>query len=148
MRSADTRVSALGSTRTLPVGGMQKRLTSLALCCIRSEMVPAARPSTSRPVASGNWKAPLCCCSQLGKSVVEQGMPHAPPWSHRHASPGSSKAPPPDLRQLGQKTLDFPLPAPVENAVEVSMPVVRSSWMGSGGGNNGVPPAVQSWLVG
>src|SRR5207245_5037254 len=123
---------------------MQKTLTRVELFIAPLVRSPAASPTSVIESASACPKAPLRFCPQL----VNGDVVHCAFEVHPFAGVGGFWKPPSGSLQRPQKICDFPFPAPVLNAVFVTVPVVRAKGIGSppisaptcGGG--------QSWLVG
>src|SRR6058998_2012127 len=123
---------------------MQKTLTRVEGFCAPLVRSPAGSPTSVIESASACAKAPFRFCSQL----VNGALVHWAFEVHPLAGVGGFWKPPSGFLQRPQKMSDLPFPAPVLNAVFVTVPVVSAKGIGSppisaptcGGG--------QSWLVG
>src|SRR5207249_3814018 len=123
---------------------MQKTLTRVEGFIAPPVRSPAGSPTSVIESASACAKAPFRFCSQLVNGEWMQSASDVHPF----AGNGGFSKPPSGFLQRAQKMSDLPFPAPVLNAVFVTVPVVRAKGIGSppisaptcGGG--------QSWLVG
>src|SRR5438093_13061232 len=110
MQKTPTSVAGLLGPISDPPGGLRS---------------PAATPSSSIIVASACANAPFWFCSQLAKDADGQGPnpPHDKPLSHEHCTGGFANPFTVSLQKV-QKTLDLPLPDPVEYELAVDVAVV------------------------